>query len=456
MILPNSRFMTRFLQVQLSFIAIVFICFLTGCEKENEDPADGSIASLSIMKGDNQQGIFGELLKDTILLKVSRIDTTKKFKVIYEFVQGNGALKQTYYAGSLINANLFLEPDKRGLVKLRWRLGCNSHAQKIKFSLYPAEAVNWKGEIAAGQAEVATLTISASGQEPTGWGRSCGCEEVDPTHFKILSHDNKKLYMVNRGLFYSEDQGVNWYKVNGIPNWDDIVEAQFNSKGWLYVLTRTHGLYYSQDLIRWESIHNGILDYRNPTAFTVTDSTLFVSFDFDGLYKTDNNGAFWRKLLVAEGYDAFHFIRPHTNGKIYLFDKWNELFMSENGGKNWQRLSLSYSYVPSQVYDFQIDKDGTLYIGGSDATIAALSPLTYTGERRTYYQWNGWAQHVSNIRFFNEDVYYLVNHNPQPGIYSKNNNWGRIDLNFAKPIRYYYIKNDGKFLLASDGLYYRK
>jgi hypothetical protein len=48
-----------------------------------------------------------------------------------------------------------------------------------------------------------------------------------------------------------------------------------------------------------------------------------------------------------------------------------------------------------------------------------------------------------------------VNYNPAPGIYSKNNNWGIINLGFDKTIQYYYIKNDGKFLLVADALYYK-
>ncbi len=64
-------------------------------------------------------------------------------------------------------------------------------------------------------------------------------------------------------------------------------------------------------------------------------------------------------------------------------------------------------------------------------TISAITPDTYTGDVHSYCQWNASAQEVNNIQFYNNDVYYLVNFTPTPGIYRKNNNWGGpIDLGF--------------------------
>lgn len=447
MILLNNSFIKR-TTVKRSFPILALLCLLFGCTREKDD---GPSASLSVIRGDKQSGIYGELLNDTIVLQIAPVDTSGLFRIKYEAVQGNGTLEHlgNYLTGVLP------APDRQGVIKVRWRLGCNSATQKIRFSVYPAAAVNWEGEVAAGQAPLDTLVISAAGQPPVGWGRACGCEVRYPYRFKIFTHDNNRLYMVNAGLYYSGDQGINWYKVAGIPHWSDIVEAQFNSKGWLYVLTKDHGVYYSRDLASWESINNGILDYRDPTAFLVEDSTLFVSFYFDGPYKTDNNGAFWRKLLVGGNSQRFYHIRRHPNGNIYLIDDWGDLKLSENYGRTWQHIAVSYQYLPHSINDFNIHPDGTLYLGGDDATISALSPVTYTGETHRYYEWNGSSQSVSNIRFFNNDVYFLVNSTPRPGIYSRNNNWGKIDLGFPKPVWYFHIKSDGKFLLASDALYYK-
>lgn len=443
--------LTKRSSLNLFLCVIILVGFTVGCKKEAEDDK-GVSASLRIVKGDNQSGIYGELLSDSIILQISSSDTSKQFRVSYELLQGNGAVAQT----DLFPGNMLSGQDRQGMVRLKWRLGCDNTVQKIKFSVYPIEPGSWPGQIPVGAKPLDTVIVNASGQPPTGWGRACGCELYDLFRLKIFSYNNERLYMVNSGLYYSDDKGINWYKLTGVPNWNDIVDAQFNSKGWLYVLTKTHGIYYSQDLISWTSINNGILDYRDPTAFLVEDSMLFVSFYFDGPYKTENNGAFWRKLVVGGDSQRFYFIRRHPNGNIYLFNNWDDLMVSENYGANWRKVGLGYQYVPYEAYSFEIDKNGTLYIGAGDATISSYSPQTNMGERHSYYEWNGTSQSVNNIQLYNNDVYYLVNAAPKQGIYSKNNNWGRIDLGFTKPIRYFYIKNDGQFLLASDALYYKR
>jgi hypothetical protein len=139
-----------------------------------------------------------------------------------------------------------------------------------------------------------------------------------------------------------------------------------------------------------------------------------------------------------------------------LFNDFNNLLVSSDNGDSWNSVGLAYQYAPNINYDLEIDKDGTLYIGADNATISAVTPGTYTGQVHSYYQWNGSSQAVNNIQFYNGDVYYLVNSTPTPGIYRKNNNWGGpIDLGFNQTIRYYYIKNDGNFLLVADALYYK-
>jgi hypothetical protein len=372
--------------------------------------------------------------------------------VKYVFVQGNGKLENFGYNNP---GNIAYNTGYQGNMYLLWRLGCNSPAQTVKFYLYHAAIVNSLGQPTDGEKPLDSVTVTATGQPPTGWGRSCGLDVNNTIPFKIITHDNSRLYAVNQGLYYSDDKGINWYPMSGVPNFTDVSDAGFNSKGWLYYVTGTHGVYYSQDLASWQPINNGILDYRTPTAFTVDDSVVFVSFYFDGPYMTDNNGQFWKKLVVGAGSQRFYFIRRHPNGNLLLFNDWSNLLVSANNGDNWSVVTLPSQYVPYSDYDLEINKDGTIYIGAGDATITAIAAGGYTGEIHSYYQYNASLQVINNIQFYKNDVYYLVNYNPAPGIYSKNNNWGMINLGFDKTIRYYYIQNDGKFLLVADALYYK-
>jgi len=425
---------------------------LSSCKKDNGSGNPRHGASLKLIGGDKQSGTYGELLKDTIRLKMTITDSSNQYIVKYVFVQGNGKLENYgyYHPGNLAYPN-----GDTGAINLEWRLGCNSPAQTMRFYLYQAAIVNNLGQPTDGESPLDSVTVTATGQAPTGWGRSCGLDVNGYDLFKVFTHDNSRLYAISQGIYYSDDQGINWTPMAAIPNFADVTDAGFNSKGWLYYVTQNHGVYYSQDLRSWQPINNGILDYRTPTAFTVDDSVVFVSFYFDGPYRTDNSGQFWKKMVPGSGSERYYFIRRHPNGSLYMFDELSHLLVSTNNGDNWTIAPLSYQYVPYSNYDLEISKDGTLYIGGGDATIAAVGVGTYTGEAHSYYQWNASSQLVNNIQFHNNDVYYLVNYNPAPGIYSKNNNWGMVNTGFTRTIGYYYIKNDGKFLLAADGLYYK-
>jgi len=442
MILINKMFQ----RVTLFIICITFLIsgMFTGCTKTSNPGSGGGVAAtLSLLKGNNQQGIYGEILNDTFVLKVLCSDSAARFVIGYKMIQGNGMIPNTY-GGYLSTFTM------DGLIRFNWRLGCNNPVQKLELYLYAVDKYNNPATNASD-----SIMVTATGTAPSGWGRSCGCEIQDIFSFKIFTHDNSRLYMVNGGLFYSDDKGINWYKVEGVPNWNDINDAQFNSKGWLYIVTMNNGIYYTKDMITWQAINTGILDYRTPTAFTVEDNTLFVSFYFDGPYMTTNNGDFWRKMPVGFGSQRYYFIRRYPNGSIYMFNDWSDLLISSDNGTSWQKTNVNSQYINYDVYDFGISSDGNLYIGSGDATIAALSPQTYTGPVQSYYQWNANSQLIRNIQFFNNDVYYLVCYTPNPGIYTRNNNWSILNLGFTQNIDYYYIKNDGKFLLASNGLYYK-
>lgn len=434
-------------------VFLVIAGFFGSCKKDNGSGHSAHGASLTLLGGNNQSGIYGELLSDSIRLKLTITDSSYPYALKYVIVQGNGKLENLDYNSS---GYIPYYAGNQGNIDLQWRLGCNSAAQTIKFYIYHAAIVNSLGQPSDGEQPLDSVTVKATGQPPAGWGRSCGFDVDDIFSFKVFTYDNSRLYAVAKGLFYSDDKGINWYPMANVPNFSDVADAGFNSKGWLYYVTGSHGVYYSQDLANWQNISSGILDDRTPTAFTVDDSVIFVSFYFDGPYRTNNNGQFWQKMVVGNGSQRFYLIRRHPNGNLYLFNDFNNLLVSADNGADWSSAGLAYQYAPNLDYDLEIGADGLLYIGADNATISAVSPSTYTGVVHSYYQWNGSSQAVNNIRFYNGDVYYLVNSTPAPGIYRKSLNWGGpIDLGFDQAIRYYYIRNDGNFLLVADALYYK-
>lgn len=434
---------------KLFFVACV-VLLVAACKKDNDfDPRKPGTGKLTLLKGSGQSGIFGEQLSDTIRLQFSSTNREDHFRITWAYIQGNGMIEHP--AGQLWP---YYYRDTSGTVDLLWRLGCDNTQQMIRFYIYTDNPRN--SLLTFSDPPTDSITVSAGAVKPSGWCRSCGYGFAHDYLSKIVSPDNINLYLVNSGLFKSTDGGLNWYPVNGIPYSNEIVDAQFNSSNWLYVLTRLHGIYYTKDMLSWTAINTGILDMRDPTGFLVEDSALWVSFNFDGPYRSTNNGDFWRKLVIG-GYSQkqTHFKRL-PNGKMLLVDDGDDVKISENNGDNWSLLDIHSMYRTYQIYDLAVDAQGLLYIGSGDASISEYDINTATGTRHSYYEWNASHQLVNNITVTPTDVYYLVNYNPVPGIYRKSNNWGKVETGFNDRIDYYFLKGDGKFVLRSKNwLYYK-
>ncbi|OCX52275.1 hypothetical protein BEL04_12420 [Mucilaginibacter sp. PPCGB 2223] len=421
-----------------------------GCKKDN-NPGNSSASkgTLALKSGNSQSGVYGRDLTDSIIVKVTPAAglALNKYVIKFNMAQGNGQIENIlsqFYNGTI-------GPD--GLVRIKWRLGCDNPSQKLVIYLYNSSLINLNTGVATAGPDD-SVTVSATGTKPTGWARACGCGT--PTYnAKIATFDKKTLYMANNGLYSSADGGINWYKVTNAPNWSSITDVQFNSKGWMYILTNT-GVYYTQDQQNWIAINNGILYPGSPTMFMVTDNVLMVSFYSDGPYLSTNNGGFWQKLLVGYGSQRYYLAKQAPNGSIYLFNDWTNFLTSANNGQTWQLISTTGQTVNYAAYDLQIAPDSSIYIGSDNATIANFSPARNQWTYKSYYQYNASTQAVNNIQFYNNKVYFLVNTSPNAGVYNGTvNNYTKINTGFTATISYYFVKPDGTFILGSgDGFYY--
>jgi len=418
-------------------IMLVLFIAIMGCEKKNTNPEPEKLI-IEIVHGNGQSGVYNSLLHDSLVVKVTDIKGNPVSKAPVSFVlkTGNGKISPDW-----------VFTDALGLGYVYLTIGCNSEYNEL--TAYLNDSISNR---------IDSVTFSATALLPNGWGKSCGIEYTGPFETVFREH-NGTIYLANYDMIYTtNDGGISWQEYENMPPisyHSDIFDIQFNSKGWMYIATEDDGIFYTEDYATWHQINNGILDHRDPMTFLVEDTCLFISFYFDGLYRSTDNGKFWRKLLVNGGYsERYVFINRHPNGDLYLFDKWDDFWRSSDNGNNWNRVPLDYKYTNYEVEDFIIDKDGTLYIGAGDATISIVSSETYQGNMHSYYEWNASTQHVEDIKIIDDIIYYTVNGNPEPGIYSSQN-WDRIDLGFENPIYAYHLKTDGTFLIASsDGVYY--
>ena len=440
------------------WILVLFLAI--GCiHKEDPAPQKIKFATLEIVNGDHQSGTSGNFLNDTLVLAVkSKLANLKvsDFEILAEMKMGNGKIES--YNFQWTGSSKIVSADDKGIFEARWSLGCDKANQVLAFYLFHRDSCQVQAILNGSCIPIDSVTFSATASTPSGWNRSCGIDGTDRYNTKIHKF-NEQIFAVSQGSLYKavKSETLSWEKLENLPV-TDIYDFGFNSKGWLYLLTDNHGLYLSKDLHTWTATSQGILDPRYPIGLLVEDSVVFASFYFDGLYRLRIAESFWKKLLINGIYwEEYHFPTRHPNGNLYTVDKWDTYWVSTNSGDIWNNIPLEYKYSNYQTEDLKINSSGLIYIGSGDASLAILSPDTYTGQVYSYYQWNASSQFVDNIIFDGNDTYYLVNFTPNPGIYSSKNGWQKVDIGFNKPINQFVIDAEHKFLLGTyEGIYYYK
>lgn len=440
-------------------LATLLLVVFSGCEDDlapvAPEPAS-KYAVLSVLGGNGQTGLRAAVLQDSLTMQVTTDHdqlSLDKFYLKVSMVEGNGIVT----GDSRWGREEILFPDASGIFKAAWKLGCDETRQSVEFSLFYADSCNWMSKLQEICTPIDTVLISATAfLESASWLKICGIDRVDAYHTRIRTF-GAEIYAVSFGKLYrlKDEEPKYWEELPNLP--DRIYDFGFNSQGTLYALTHEKGIFVTDDQIHWKSYGTGILDPRYPVGFLVEDSVVYASFSFDGMYRIRKNSLFARKLLVAGKYhEQYDFPVRHPNGDLYIVDKWDTYWKSSDSGDMWAAVPIGWKYVHSETMDFKIHPSGFLYIGSGDASLAILSPDTYEGDFYKYYQSNGASQHIQNIQFDGNDVYYLVCYTPDAGIYSSTTGWKKIDLGFDRGISIFHRMKDGSFLLGTgDGLYYK-
>lgn len=443
-------------------LAALFALVLCSCGSDNDpEPnthaAREKYATLSIVSGDGQTGTFSSLLDDSLIMQVATAHeelALNRFYLKASVVNGNGSVNSDQWS-SWPDISL---PSANGKFKATWKLGCDGTTQSVRFYLFHMDSCNFIGGAPANCAAIDSVTFSATVSlgSSSGWVKICGIDWVDSYNTKIRTFGDE-IYAVNQGSLYKLKDGVirYWEELSNVPY--RAYDFGFDSQGTLYILTEENGIFVTEDQNHWKSYGTGILDTRYPIGFLVEDSVVYASFHFDGMYRLRKNSDFARKLLIdGKYYEEYAFPARHPNGDLYVIDKWDNYWTSSNSGDSWTALSIEWKYVNYETKDFKIHPSGLLYIGSGDASLAILSPTTYMGDLHKYYQWNGSSQHIENIQFNGKDVYYLVSHTTNPGIYSSTTGWQKINIGFEETISLFHRMKDGTFLIGSmDGIYYK-
>ncbi|RAK70166.1 WD40/YVTN/BNR-like repeat-containing protein [Hymenobacter edaphi] len=431
---------------------------LGSCEpkkKEDPRPTDPVPARLTLVRGGTQSGTFGAFVPDSVVLQVQPAGNAPANGYLVSYrLTGNGYVEAANNWGM---PRGLLRADARGRIRVRWSLGCDLLQQKTTFYLFDASCA----DPSQGQCTpLDSVSARATARQGSGWVRACGGEPMSGGLQSSICNCAGRLYMVMGGKGYaSQDEGVNW-RLLPLPAVNDYVRfLKCNSRGTVYALMENSGVHVSNDQgATWTAVNNGILDHRYPIDLVAEDNNVFVSFFNDGLYRSTNNGGFWRKQLVAGQYwEQYSLLTRLPGGELFLVDKWSNLFKSTDNGSNWLRQTPAAQYVRSQVTALAVDHTGNLVVGSGDALLAVLNPASLTGTVSSFYTPQTHTSHsIYNITSARNRLYFVVLGNLTPGVYAGTpGSYALATPGFTPRIYNYFVKADGSLMLITDsGVYY--
>jgi photosystem II stability/assembly factor-like uncharacterized protein len=154
------------------------------------------------------------------------------------------------------------------------------------------------------------------------------------------------------GIFYSQNEGKTWTKLNtGLSNLTIRKLAVIDDR--LYAGTNA-GLYaYDDSLSQWQLEYgSGSLQVNGIAAF---EENIYIGSS-QGAFSSPKDRNDWKKVFAS---GALHNIS--ADDKALYAMVYNELFSSVDKGKSWQSIQEG---LPAQLYTFNVIKNGNAVFAG--------------------------------------------------------------------------------------------
>ena len=337
-----------------SFIIILII----SCQKDkNSKPIDNNSSSgykIEIIKGGTQADTLGNLLKDSIIVKITKDENL--LKNVYVRFETSGCDNNTI-------ADIPMYAYKKGIAAFQWRLNGTVGQQSLKITLL--DSLKSKKD---------SIVATATGIMPTtGWHRSSCTPDPVPivnSFCKLSSGRLIATFNSNDYPYYSDDNAITWHVVKTFPVilYSSIVKLIAIAADEIFAATQNNGLYYSKDGGQtWEARSSGITDPRYFTAMNFTNSgKLIYTTDIGGVYLSTNKGLSWKSVMNGLPFsERFYYPSEQINGDLYMVSSLGTLYKSTNNGGQWNSVSLSFT---ANVQSIFINDNGDFFLGASNST----------------------------------------------------------------------------------------
>ena len=216
------------------------------------------------------------------------------------------------------------------------------------------------------------------------WRRIRGVADTQITSIGIYLQNPDVLYLGSNFIYKSIDGGRSWSKVFAVPGMGKVNFLQVQ-KDLVYAGTEK-GLFLSKDGGEtWRRVFKGKGEANNVLSFAQSRSANLLYLGTQrGLFKS-RNGQRWRKIKgrLSE-IEVYQVQVDLENPEVAYALTEKGLFSTEDGGRNWKRLLVSFAEEEKEkerrLKDLEIGLEG-LYLGGKDCLLKS------TDKGKSWEEW---------------------------------------------------------------------
>ncbi|MBK7986887.1 MAG: hypothetical protein IPK11_08225 [Ignavibacteria bacterium] len=189
--------------------------------------------------------------------------------------------------------------------------------------------------------------------------------------YDIIDVNGRYISLTQRGIYVSDDEGLQWQKKYDLINYDfwhwkqSIVGKLYHVQNTLYFTTNA-GLYYSEDNgDTWEK--DSVTD-NAAFSFYVHDGIMYLGVE-GGIYRSLDKGETWEFTWIKDNIIACFSSRNDTvycsTSPILGFNRfaWRGVLYSIDKGKNWLSNSVLRNLADARAFFFN---DSLMFVGTVD------------------------------------------------------------------------------------------
>jgi serine/threonine-protein kinase len=176
----------------------------------------------------------------------------------------------------------------------------------------------------------------------------------------------------SKGVIYrTEDGGKTWYAVDN-PSKELLYDVEFPNKdlgvavGWNGTILRT-----TDSGLKWETMESGTMKYLKSVTFKNSDYAIAVGGG-NNIWITNDGAETWKASTISNAMSLSK-VKFLDNITVLAIGNRGTIIISKDSGLSWKKVE-SKLYYP--FTDFEITKDGKLFIAGGNGTLLRVNPKT--------------------------------------------------------------------------------